>query len=223
VEALVAMFAARVEDRRSVADVAEADLTFDAGRQVRLARVARLLDIDPVVDVPGKGAEEESRGRSLEGVPVDAAAEQGEVEAHYHISTCGYSGGAGSQVTAARRESHIGSQDAQFPAAEEGEEDRLLSRLVGLALGVGVVVEVPRLLWEAIVLSSVVELLALVAEEVREEGSEQLVVGPRAVVVAPDLLRQREAPSQICLAVRQGSPTDLISAQSFGQRSHIQV
>jgi hypothetical protein len=126
-------------------------------------------------------------------------------------------------ATAARRESHIGSQDAPNPVAEEGEEGLLLSELVGLALGVEVGVEGPRSLWEATVRSSVVELTAPAAEEEPEEGWERLVVGPKEVVVGPDLLRQREAPSRRCLVIRRGNRIDLISAQCFGQPKRVQV
>lgn len=121
-------------------------------------------------------------------------------------------------ATAARRESHIGSQDAPNPVAEEGEEGLLLSELVGLALGVEVGVEGPRSLWEATVRSSVVELTAPAAEEEPEEGWERLVVGPKEVVVGPDLLRQLEAPSRRCLVIRRGNRIDLIYPRSQPSR-----
>jgi hypothetical protein len=81
------MFAVLVEDQRSVAGFAEAGLTFGADRREIPARVARPLDTEAVAGVPERGAEEEdSRERSLEVVPADAAVEElGEVEAHYHI------------------------------------------------------------------------------------------------------------------------------------------
>lgn len=118
---------------------------------------------------------------------------------------CDYSGAAGQVVTAARRESRIGSRGAPYPAVGEGEEGHLLWEPAGLVWEAGVVVEGPRSLSEVIVWSSVVEQPALVAEEEREEGWEWRVVGLRAVVVVPGLLRQRVAPLRRYLVVRRGS------------------
>lgn len=120
-------------------------------------------------------------------------------------------------ATAARRENHIGSKGAPHPAAEEGEEDHLLSKVAGPVLGAEVVVEGPRSLSEAIVQSSVVEQPAPVGEEEREEGSERLVVGRREVVVVPGPLQQRVAPLRRYLAERRGSQKGSISAHLSGQ------
>lgn len=182
------------------------------------------LDTEPVEDAPGTEVEEDQRARSLEVAPADVAVERREEgEAHYRISTCDYSAQVALVAIVARRESHIGSQDVPHPAVGEVEEDHLLLKPVGWVLGAEVVVEGRRSLWEVTVLSSVVEQTALVVEEERGEEWEQLVVGPREVVVAPGLLRQPEAPSRRHLVVRLGSRTGLISAQTFGQLRRIQI
>lgn len=136
---------------------------------------------------------------------------------------CDYSGAAGQVVTAARRESRIGSRGAPYPAVGEGEEGHLLWEPAGLVWEAGVVVEGPRSLSEVIVWSSVVEQPALVAEEEREEGWEWRVVGLRAVVVVPGLLRQRVAPLRRYLVVRRGSQISSISADFSGQPQRLQT
>lgn len=161
------MSAVMVEDQRIVADVAEAGWTFDAGRRETSAWVACQLDTGPVADVLGTEVGEDQRERSLEVVPADVAVElQEEGEGHYRISTCDYSAAAALVAIVAGQESHIGSQDVPHRAVKE---DLLLSKPVGLVLGVEGVVEGRRSLWEATVRSSVVEQTAPVAEEGRGE------------------------------------------------------